>query len=186
MVCFESGRGFRSQYQNGCIRSAPAVTDCHYALSDRWSCGESEIGGGATASASGLCISQKMCTMRGPPPHTGKNEQSVTAGVLLINPFWYRDLKPCPLSKQTIDQSVTFTCQGLKGQQCRLERTQPDLLYLATNKRLRWPARLKWLVTSMKMYSACFYFSLSDSVFSLSIIRDRTQEPQLTEWRNLT
>ncbi len=29
--------------QNGFVRSAPAVTDCHYVLPDRWSCGEREM-----------------------------------------------------------------------------------------------------------------------------------------------
>ncbi len=29
--------------------------------------------------------------------------RSVTAGALLINPFWYRDLKPYPLQKQNTD-----------------------------------------------------------------------------------
>ncbi len=45
------GQGFslRSRYQNGFFRSATALTDCHCSLPDRWSCGKSETGGGATA-----------------------------------------------------------------------------------------------------------------------------------------
>ena len=39
---FGVGRALGHGRQNGFIRIAPAqaVTDCHYALPDRWSCGE--------------------------------------------------------------------------------------------------------------------------------------------------
>ena len=39
MVCLRGPAGFTSRYQIGFYRSAPAVTDCHCAFPDRWSCG---------------------------------------------------------------------------------------------------------------------------------------------------
>ncbi len=40
IVVFWRWEGLRSWNQNGFIRSAPAVADCHCVLPDRWSCGE--------------------------------------------------------------------------------------------------------------------------------------------------
>ena len=56
LVCFGSGQGFMSRYQNGFIRSAPAVTEIH---------------------------------------------RHISTGSRHFFPFFYRDLKPCPLPKQT-------------------------------------------------------------------------------------